>query len=79
MTKGTLALRYAEQETIQPIVLIWTAKWARISVAYSLVVQGRLKSIISISEVGNDRPTAFEPKSIAWVDGNRDCMKNLTL
>ena len=35
--------------------------------------------MISISELGRDNPTAFEPNNIASADGNSDLMKNLTL
>jgi len=34
--------------------------------AYYLVVQGRLKSRMSKSEVGRDKPIALEPKSIRF-------------
>ena len=34
---------------------------------------------MSISEVGNDNPTAFDPNKIAWEVGNKLCIKNLIL
>lgn len=64
-TRGTFAFKYVEQETIHPIVFICTAKWARIYVASSRHEHGRLKTIISISEVGKESPTAFDPNKIA--------------
>ena len=76
---GTLALRYAEQETIHPIVFIWTDKWPNISVASSRVEHGKLNNIMSISEVGRDSPTAFEPNSIAWEVGKIDWIKHCIL
>lgn len=73
-----MAFRYVEHDTIHPIVFICTARWAKIYIAYSRQEQGKLKSMMSISDVGRDRPTAFEPKSMACEVGNKVCMKNLT-
>lgn len=41
-------------------------------------MQGKLKSIISISEVGRERPTALEPNKSAWEVGKIELTKNLT-
>lgn len=65
LTKGTLALRYVEHETIHPIALISTANWARYSLAYSLLLQGRFPIMISTSELGRDIPIALLPNRIA--------------
>lgn len=78
LTKGTLAFKYVEHDTIHPMVLICTAKCASIYIASSRHEHGRLYSMISISEVGRDRPTALEPKRIAWDAGNRLWMKKRT-
>ncbi len=79
LIKGTLALRYDEQDTIQPIILISMATWASSSLTSSLVWQGMLYTLMSMSEVGKDRPTALEPKSITSEDGNSVFIKKRTL
>lgn len=47
--------------------------------AYSRHEHGKLNNIISISDVGKDSPTAFDPNKIEWDVGNKDWIKNLTL
>lgn len=78
-TIGTLADKYVEQLTTQPIALISTAIWAKISLATSLLKQFKQVKRMSTSELGRDRPMALEPKRIALVMGNRLWTKTLTL
>lgn len=60
-------------------MFICTAKWANIYIASSLEEHGKLKNIISMSEVGRERPTAFEPNSKACDVWKIEFTKNLTL
>lgn len=55
------------------------ASWARQSLISSLDRQGRSNNMISISEVGRERPTALDPKSEASAYGKMDLVKYLTL
>jgi len=49
------------------------------SLIYCWELHGTLKSIMSTSLEGSDKPMEFEPKSMASVDGKRFLMKYLTL
>lgn len=78
-TRGTFAHKYVEQLTTQPIAFIYTAIWAKIYPATSLLQQLRLVSRMSTSELGRDNPTALEPNRTALAIGKSIFENVLTL